>query len=167
MLGTDSASTLLSPPDDPITFNNFTPHSVSIGDRHICAVGESPVNGRVRCWGNCKYGRCGYGHTETIGTTNANGSMARSVDLDLGPDFVAIKVMAAADHSCALSMKSEVRCWGQNSKGQCGVGHWDNIGDEDGEMGNNLTSVDFGTGFIPIDVAVGHDFGCALSESNS
>ena len=167
ILGTDDTFDILSPPDVPIEFTDiFEVHSVSIGHRHICAIGDSlHKNGTIRCWGACNHGRCGYGHTDTIGTTN--GSMAECVDIDLGPDFVAMKVAAAADHSCALSFDGEVRCFGQASNGQLATGQIENdIGDEPGEMGSNLTSVDLGADFKIIDIALGHDFGCALSDKN-
>ena len=55
----------------------------------------------------------------------------------------------------------------RNSNNQLGDGTTENRGDDVNEMGNNLSAVDLGTDFIPIDIEAGGYHVCAMSESNA
>ena len=59
--------------------------------------------------------------------------------------FKAIAIAAGYSHTCTLFESGKVKCWGYNSYGQLGLGHERNLGDESGEMGNDLDFVDLGT----------------------
>ena len=45
-------------------------------------------------------------------------------------------------HSCALLDNASVKCWGRNNKGQLGIDNTTNMGDDSGEMGDNLNAID-------------------------
>ena len=47
---------------------------------------------------------------------------------------------------------------------QLGDGTTENRGDDSNEMGNNLSAVDLGTGFVPIDIEAGTNHVCAVTE---
>ncbi|MCA9713716.1 MAG: hypothetical protein KC468_03365 [Myxococcales bacterium] len=90
---------------------------------HTCAVLEG---GALRCWGDNAYGQLGYGHTDSIGDDERPGD----VDVvDVGGPVV--QVAAGASHTCALLEGGDVRCWGDNSSGQLGLGHKFSVGDDE------------------------------------
>ena len=74
--------------------------------------------------------------------------------------------MALGDnHSCALLDNGEVVCWGYNILGQLGLGDAEDRGDEDGEMGDALESVDLGPGEVAVSIAAGTYHNCALLQT--
>eukprot|EP01083_Nonionella_stella_P125161 378457_1 len=70
----------------------------------------------------------------------------------------ALSITAGALHTCALSSTNKVTI--------LGYGDTNARGDESSEMGHNLTEIDLGTNFIPIQIIAGYTHTCALSMSN-
>jgi alpha-tubulin suppressor-like RCC1 family protein len=60
-----------------------------------------------------------------------------------------------------------VKCWGQNDRGQLGLGDVLTRGGMPGEMGPNLPAVDLGTGRHATSVVVGDSYACALLDDHS
>lgn len=87
--------------------------SVSVGRSHSCAVF---VDGSVACWGFPNDGLLGSASSERIGDNEVPG--VRRVDF--GPRSVALRVSAAAAHSCATFSDGSAVCWGTNSLGSLG-----------------------------------------------
>ncbi len=83
--------------------------AVSAGDYHTCAITDT---GAVKCWGRGGSGQLGNDGTGTRTTP------VDVVDLDAGMAAVS----AGADHTCALSRRGQVYCWGDNEFGQLGDG---------------------------------------------
>ena len=58
-----------------------------------------------------------------------------------------------------------VKAWGYNQFGALGQGNTDNIGDESGEMGNDLSSIDLGTGRTAVAIAAGQYHTAAILDN--
>ncbi len=129
---------------------------VSGGTLHACALTD---DGRIKCWGGNSsladleppaqpepfaFGRLGYGDRDD--RLPPLGDALPYVEL--GRDFHAVAVRAESNHTCAVSDEGRVKCWGERVKLGLGLGAVpdDDLGDEPGEMGDNLSYVDFGDG---------------------
>ncbi|KIG16938.1 Molybdopterin oxidoreductase, iron-sulfur binding subunit [Enhygromyxa salina] len=96
---------------------------VSTGQFHTCVVLDG---GGVRCWGSADQGQLGYGSDEFIGDDEGPTSVGL---VELGGSVTSLVTGDA--HSCALVLDGSVRCWGSNEYGQLGLGHTQNIGDDE------------------------------------
>ena len=115
-----------------------TATAISSGAYHNCAILDKSA---VKCWGDNRYGQLGYGNTDTIG--DASDEMGDNLAaIDLGTGRTATAIIVRYFHTCALLDNSAVKCWGFNGYGQLGKGHTNNLGDDSGEMGDNLKAVD-------------------------
>ncbi len=66
---------------------------------------------------------------------------------------------------CALFEDHTVQCWGPNSAA-LGYPAGENIGDEAGEMGSNLTTVDLGTGRTVKSLGAGFGVMCVILDND-
>eukprot|EP00854_Cymbomonas_tetramitiformis_P015334 gene15334-18139_t len=55
-------------------------------------------------------------------------------DLQLGLGATVVQVDVGEAHTCALLITGKLKCWGSNDMGQLGYGHFDDVGDNGGEM---------------------------------
>jgi len=79
--------------------------AISAGGTHTCAL---TIVGGVKCWGRNEYGQLGDGtKDERLEPTEVKG---------LAPGVVAIS--AGYGHTCVLTTKGSVKCWGDNSYGE-------------------------------------------------
>ncbi|OAI38900.1 hypothetical protein AYO38_01790 [bacterium SCGC AG-212-C10] len=76
-------------------------------------------------------------------------------------------VTAGAEFTCALILNGTVACWGDNFFGQLGLGDTENRGGLPSDMGNNLPSLELGTGRVATLLASGSRHSCALLDNNS
>src|SRR5262249_33605220 len=82
--------------------------------------------------------------------------------IDLGSGKTAIAVSACVSHVCALLNDSSIKCWGDNTYGQLGIGDANERGSAPGQMGDNLPAVDLGAGVTARSVSCGNTHTCAL-----
>src|SRR3569832_2245523 len=135
--------------------------AIAAGWSYTCALLD---NGLIKCWGWNGLGQLGLGDTSMRGSaTNQMGDLLASVDLGVGR--VAVDVAAGGFHSCALLDNGQLKCWGDNSAGQLGLGDTVNRGDQSDQMGDALPSVDLGTGRRAQHIALGFAHTCALLDN--
>ena len=90
---------------------------ISAGEHHTCAV---RLEGTVLCWGVNHGGTPG---TEGLEACYPYGSPCATVPVEvpgLGSDVVS--VAAGGRHTCGLTARGGVKCWGENFQGQLGDG---------------------------------------------
>ena len=124
----------------------------TIGGGHTCAV---MTNGTMRCWGRGEFGQLGYGDRLSIG----DDELAGAGGLVSVPGKV-VSADAGEDHTCAVSDRGQVRCWGRNLRGQLGRGGRDNMGDN--ETVSEMSSISLGE--RAIGVAAGFAHSCAVTD---
>lgn len=174
---------------DPLCWGAFGPH---LGQGHTDDIGEDPgelantptlplgsrtlqidagpantcallANGTVKCWGYGGFGLPGQGDPQDQG--DMPGEIAVLPAVPLGN--IDVVQLAAHGHACVRTREGRVKCWGDNTSGQLGLGDEDHRGDEMGEMGGSLPFVDLGDDRAAIDIAVGDQISCALLDDNS
>jgi cysteine-rich repeat protein len=101
--------------------------SVTVGDRHACAVVR---NGKVKCWGSNAHGQLGHPENppnEAVG--DGPGEMGAA--LIVVPETVGRKaetVSAGANYTCILRTDQTMRCWGDHAPGAHTAGLEMNLG---------------------------------------
>ena len=145
-------------PGNPAAFQALTG-----GSYHTCAI---VGGGDVKCWGYNATGQLGLGDTDNRGDDTAEmGDDLPTVDLGTGRTATAI--IGGYDNTCAILDGGDVKCWGSNTFAQLGLGDHDDRGDETGEMGDNLPTVDLGTGRTATAIAADDLFTCALLDNGA
>eukprot|EP01084_Bolivina_argentea_P239034 401691_1 len=142
----------------------FNVARIAVGELHACAV--STLN-KLKCWGENNYGELGYGDRNDRG--DGPGEMGNNLlpEVDLGTGFNVARIAVGELHACAVSTLNKLKCWGENNYGELGYGDRNDRGDGPGEMGNNLSEVDLGTGFTAIGIVSGEAHRCAVSALNT
>jgi alpha-tubulin suppressor-like RCC1 family protein len=136
--------------------------AVSAGQDHTCAVLD---NGQLKCWGLNRSGQLGLGDADNRG--DAPGELGDALPaVDLGAGRTVLAVASGGAHTCAVLDNGQLKCWGDPSAGQVGLG--DNVkrGDGAGEMGDALPPVDLGTGRTALAVAAGPEHTCAVLDNH-
>ncbi|MBT3213281.1 MAG: hypothetical protein HN351_01415 [Deltaproteobacteria bacterium] len=137
--------------------------TISAGYGHTCALLDNSV---LKCWGYNNKGQLGLGHTDNLG--NGSSEMGDNLAaIDLGSGRTATDITTGGEHTCALLDNASVKCWGSGGSGQLGYGNTNNIGDGSGEMGDNLTVVDLGTGRTATAISAGSSHTCALLDNSA
>ena len=115
--------------------------SITSSHSHGCILLS---NGVVKCWSSghgSEYGQLGTGNTEPVS------DFASATPVNLGSGKSAVSITSSEEANCAILDTGEVKCWGgtfrnsdgaQEVNGLLGVPGYDNLGDDPGEMGDNL-----------------------------
>lgn len=140
-----------------------TATAIAAGSFHTCALLD---NGALVCWGENFRGQLGDPNHGLRG--DGPGEMGDSlVPVSLGTGRAAVAVSTGEIHTCALLDNDTVKCWGDNSRGQLGLGDQDNRGDDTGEMGDALPVVQLGTGRTATAITTGITHTCALLDNGT
>ena len=139
-----------------------TATAITAGRSHSCALLD---NGQVKCWGIGTFGRLGYGDTDSRG--GDVGDMGDDLPfVDLGTGRSAVSLSAGTDHTCAILDNATVKCWGRSEFwGMLGYEDQAARGDEPDEMGDDLPTVDLGTGARAEAVAASGYHTCVLLDT--
>lgn len=118
-----------------------TATQITVGDLHSCALLD---NKTIKCWGRNHQGQLGVGTNMFVGREEA--SMGDNMLSPLLPTgLTPLAVYAGYEGTCALMDDHKLRCWGSNQYGMLGAGReisLGSVGDDAGEMGDNLGYVD-------------------------
>ncbi|MBQ48578.1 MAG: hypothetical protein CMP10_14320, partial [Zetaproteobacteria bacterium] len=68
---------------------------------------------------------------------------------------------------CAIGASGNIKCWGDGSEGQLGLGNTQNVGDSTDETGTDLPFVDLGTNAAVDKIVMGENHSCALFTNGS
>jgi len=141
---------------------------LALGWSHTCALLPSAA---VKCWGDASYGQLGLDDPAALGDPvelgGQPGDMARLPTVDLGRSRPIVQLVAGGRHTCALFDDGIVKCWGDNSHGQLGLGDVIDRGDATGQMGSALPAIDFGPDRYAVKLAAGGRHTCALLDDGS
>jgi alpha-tubulin suppressor-like RCC1 family protein len=131
------------------------------GAGHTCVALN---DGRAKCWGYSADGELGLGDTAQRGDGAAEmGDLLPAIDLGSRGN---LSVAVGYFHTCTLMKDQRVKCWGDNSAGQLGLGDTNHRGAAPNQMGANLPAVDLGTGRTAKALALGFTHSCALLDTN-
>ena len=87
--------------------------------------------------------------------------------IDLGTGRTAKTLSVYAYSACAVLDNYSIKCWGNGTGGHLGQGNSDHIGGNPGEMGDNLQTIDLGTGRYAVQIKSGEWHACAMLDDNS
>ncbi len=129
------------------------------------------TDGRLKCWGGNGEGKLGLGDTANRGDEPGEmGDALPFVDLGAGQKVAALASSGQASGgrgtTCAILESGALKCWGENNWGRLGLGDTEARGDEPGEMGDALPTVDLGQGLTARRVGIGSQHACALLSND-
>lgn len=120
----------------------------------------------TKCWGANNFGQLGIETTNEVGP-KANDMGANLMTTSFGGGTFAKSIARGWDFSCAILNDDSVRCWGENTVGQLGLGDTNHRGDQPGEMGAALPALDFGTTLKIVEIGTGMRHACVRFEDGS
>jgi alpha-tubulin suppressor-like RCC1 family protein/outer membrane protein OmpA-like peptidoglycan-associated protein len=146
-----------------------TARAVAAGEHHTCVITNT---GGVKCWGRNNLGQLGYDQPSSgtwTSTGDDDGDMGSNLaDVNLGAGRTALAITAGSNFTCALLDTQNIKCWGDHSKGQLGLGdnsYQSAVGDATGEMAayGNVNLL----GQLAIGVTAGSNHVCATLASGA
>lgn len=134
---------------------------ISCGANHTCVL--SPT-GEVTCWGRNNKGQLGRGSTTNIGDQPEEmGKALMPAPFDVRSKIVDLQ--SAGNNNCALTQAGTIHCWGDNERGQLGLGNTEMIGAKKNKSVEQLFSgIDLGTKSPVTQIAMGEAHVCALTS---
>jgi cysteine-rich repeat protein len=142
-------------PAVPLGSNRFA-KAIALGRFHTCALLD---DASVKCWGSNESGELGNDDTHNLGDqVDELGDNLKPVDLGAGHGAHAIT--AGDSFTCALLDDATVKCWGDNSYGELGLGDLTARGLPTGPL-------ELGTGRSAQSIAAGAHAVCAILDDNT
>lgn len=112
---------------------------LALGLGSTCAILD---NGQLKCWGYNAFGQLGLGDKVTRdGVSGGASAIPALPPVDVGSGRMAKQIAVGTLSVCAILDNGSIRCWGDNSAGQLGLGDVAARGDNPGEMGDALPVV--------------------------
>ncbi|MCC7442433.1 MAG: hypothetical protein IT285_12425, partial [Bdellovibrionales bacterium] len=140
-----------------------TAKAIAVGDFHSCAILDDDS---VKCWGHNGSGQLGQGDLANRG--GQSGEMGDNLPaIDLGTGRTAKAIAAGFSHTCAILDDDSLKCWGDNTYGQLGLGDNTSRGFMPGQMGDSLPAVDLGTSHTALAITAGADHSCVILENDA
>jgi E3 ubiquitin-protein ligase HERC3 len=136
---------------------------IAAGAFHTCVLLDTAA---LKCWGNNAYGQLGLGNTADRGA-NQNQMGDNLPAVNLGTGRTAKSIVAGGFHTCALLDNDTVKCWGNNTQGELGLGDVMARGGSPNSIGDNLPAVDLGTSRVAKLLALGSSYSCALLDNGT
>jgi alpha-tubulin suppressor-like RCC1 family protein len=140
-LGAGKTEEYNEPDASPIDLGDgITATAIASGYFHTCAILN---NSSIKCWGLNDSGQLGIGDTSNRGDGTAPGTGLTEMGdnlpaVDLGAGRTARAISAGDRHTCVVLDNTSLKCWGENSYGQLGLGDNSTRGDNSSKMGDNL-----------------------------
>ena len=130
---------------------------------HTCAQLD---DGSLKCWGGNKYGQLGQG--DHVRRGDEPGEMGDHLPaIELGTGRTVVDHTSGMRHVCVILDDGGVKCWGEaGPPGRLGIGTTARIGNEPGEMGDNLPYVNLGDGHTAKSLASGYFTTCAVLDND-
>lgn len=139
-----------------------TARSVAVGTGYSCALLD---DSSIKCWGAAA--SLGLGLGDSLHRGDGPGEMGDNLPaVNLGSGRTA-KAVAAGSHACAVLDDDSVKCWGNNSSGELGLGDTANRGQLADDMGDLLPRVELGTGRKAKMISAGFFHTCAVLDDDS
>lgn len=130
-LGIPGNSNDIGDTEDPATSGTTdiggTAAQLVAGKYFTCALRDDRD---VACWGGASSGKLGYATTDDNVGDDETPAQQGSVMLG-GPVTKISSGGGEREHSCVLVESGDVRCWGENGSAQLGLGHLDDVGDNE------------------------------------
>ena len=125
---------------------------IAAGSYHTAVILD---DGSVKVWGKNQNGQLGQGNRTQLGyyASDMGDNLTR---VDLGTGKTAVAIAAGTEHTAVILNDGSVKAWGFNTYGQLGLGHTEHMGNDAGEMGDDLSAVDLGTGRTAVAIAAGN-----------
>merc|ERR1719334_197832 len=135
--------------------DGFTAIKLVAGWYFNCVLGLDQSMAIV-CWGRNGNYQLGDGSKVDRGD-EANEMGDNMVPVDLGAAFVPIDIEAGGGHVCTMNEDQEIKCWGDNTYGQLGIGcEWTE------QFGDDLPVLEFPSEFLPQQMGMGSHHSCFL-----
>ena len=134
----------------PITVDlgkDHTAKAIAIGSEHTCAILDDDS---LKCWGRNIEGQMGLGHKQEQLSPTA---------IDLGDNHTVKFLSAGENYTCAILDDDSLKCWGNNKKGQLGLGNK--------KEQLSPTAIDLGKGHTAKAIATGSEHACAILDDDS
>ena len=103
----------------------------------------------------------------TMIVTDSDGNASNTLSVTSFTIYAQTKLMSGGYYNCALFGISSLKCWGENTYGQLGLGDNSTRGDGSGEMGDNLSVVELGTGRTAKAITNGEYHKCAILDKDA
>ena len=144
--------------------SSATASRLSCGMTHTCAVLDGdPLessSGMAKCWGYNIMGVLGQGDGHSLRAP------FEVPPIRLGSNVTVREIASGKDFACALLHDSGVKCWGDNQRGQLGIGTAiQHVGNDPQQMGGALSYAPLGSNVSAGQVAAGYHHVCIITKA--